>query len=213
MLLSIYVDAARVKTTFFLAFLLFENIFASSRVGFSCLTTQFERNYKQPGIILFKEIGIIMRRKDKEITDSVKIESIIKRSVVCRLGLLDENRPYIVPLCFGYKDNTLYFHSANKGRKIDILRRNHTVCFEFDIDCEPIKADNPCEWGMKYKSVVGSGKAYFVDDFEAKCDALDIIMAQYSDGTFDHPKTKVKNTLIIRVEIEHMTGKQSGQIA
>jgi nitroimidazol reductase NimA-like FMN-containing flavoprotein (pyridoxamine 5'-phosphate oxidase superfamily) len=154
-----------------------------------------------------------MRRTDKEITDRAEIEYIIQRSVVCRLGLLDENRPYIVPLCFGYTDNTLYFHSANQGRKIDILKKNNTVCFEFDIDCEPIKADNPCEWGMKYKSVLGFGKAYFVDGFEAKCAAMDIIMQQYSDGTFDYPKTKEKNTAVIRVEIEHMTGKQSGKIA
>ncbi|MGB5991788.1 MAG: pyridoxamine 5'-phosphate oxidase family protein, partial [Desulfobacterales bacterium] len=83
----------------------------------------------------------------------------------------------------------------------------------FDIDCEPIKADNACEWGMKYKSVIGFGKAYFVDGFEAKSAAMDIIMQQYSDGTFDYPKTKVKNTVFIRVEIEHMTGKQSGKIA
>ena len=154
-----------------------------------------------------------MRRTDKEITDRAEIESIIQRSVVCRLGLLDENRPYIVPLCFGYTDNTLYFHSANQGRKIDILKKNNTVCFEFDLDCEPIQADNPCEWGMKYKSVLGFGKAYFVDGFEAKCAAMDIIMQQYSDGTFDYPKTKEKNTAVIRVEIEHMTGKQSGKIA
>jgi len=154
-----------------------------------------------------------MRRTDNEITDRIKIESIIQRSVVCRLGMLDENRPYIVPLCFGYKENTLYFHSANKGRKIDILKKNNTVCFEFDIDYEPIKADNPCEWAMIYKSVIGFGKAYLVDDFKAKCAALDIIMQQYSDETFDYPKTKIKNTLVIRVEIEHMTGKQSGKTA
>jgi len=154
-----------------------------------------------------------MRRTDKEITDRIKIESIIQSSVVCRLGMLDENRPYIVPLCFGYKENTLYFHSANKGRKIDILKKNNTVCFEFDIDYEPIKADNPCEWGMIYKSVIGFGKAYLVNDFKAKCAALDIIMQQYSDETFDYPKTKIKNTLVIKVEIEHMTGKQSGKTA
>ena len=155
----------------------------------------------------------IMRRTDKEITDRAEIESIIQRSLVCRLGMVDENRPYIVPLCFGYKDNALYFHSANQGRKIDILKKNNRVCFEFDIDYEPVKADNPCEWGMNYKSVIGFGSAYLVDDVEAKRAALDIIMQQYSDGAFDYPETKIKNILVIRVEIEEMTGKRSGKIA
>jgi nitroimidazol reductase NimA-like FMN-containing flavoprotein (pyridoxamine 5'-phosphate oxidase superfamily) len=151
-----------------------------------------------------------MRRKDKEITDGVKVESIIRRSTVCRLAMVDENRPYIVPLCFGYKDNALYFHSARSGRKIDVLKKNNAVCFEFDVDYEPIKADNACEWGMKYESVIGFGKASFIDDVEAKREALDIIMQQYSKGVFTYPDVKLKNTVIIKVEIGHMTGKQSG---
>jgi nitroimidazol reductase NimA-like FMN-containing flavoprotein (pyridoxamine 5'-phosphate oxidase superfamily) len=59
-----------------------------------------------------------LRRTDKEITDKSEIESIIRKSLVCRLGLTDNARPYIVPLCFGYTDNRLYFHSATEGRGI-----------------------------------------------------------------------------------------------
>jgi nitroimidazol reductase NimA-like FMN-containing flavoprotein (pyridoxamine 5'-phosphate oxidase superfamily) len=73
-----------------------------------------------------------LRRADKEITDRDEIESIIRKSLVCRLGLTDNARLYIVPLCFGYTDNRLYFHSATEGRKIEILKRNNEVCFEFD---------------------------------------------------------------------------------
>jgi hypothetical protein len=35
-------------------------------------------------------------------------------------------------------------------------------------------------------------------------------MQQYSGESFAYPEAKVKNTVIIKVEIEHMTGKQSG---
>ena len=152
----------------------------------------------------------IMRRVDKEITHRAEMESIIRRSMVCRLALADENLPYLVPLCFGYKDNSLYFHSIGQGKKLDMLKKNNNVCFEFDIDYEPIKADKACDWGMKFKSVIGFGKASFVEDFESKCRALDIIMQQYSGESFAYPEAKVKNTVIIKVEIEHMTGKQSG---
>jgi uncharacterized protein len=150
-----------------------------------------------------------MRRKDKEIKERTEIESIIKRSMVCRLALADNNRPYVVPLCFGYKDNSLYFHSTGKGKKLDIIKKNNTVCFEFDIVHGPIRADNACDWGMKYKSVIGYGKASIIEDFEAKCHALNIIMQQYSSESFEYSENKVKKTVVIKVEIEHMTGKQS----
>jgi len=64
-----------------------------------------------------------MRRSDKEITDKKVIEEIISDSIVCKLAVADDNQPYIVPVCFGLKDNTLYFHSAPEGKKIDILKK------------------------------------------------------------------------------------------
>ena len=151
-----------------------------------------------------------MRRKDKEINDITAIEDILSKALVCRLGLCKNAKPYVVPLCFGYKDNALYFHSARKGKKLEILRKNNNVCFEVDIDHDIIKADKPCDWGMKYKSVIGFGKAAFIEDIESKRKALDIIMQQYSEGAFGYPANAIENIVVIKVEIESMTGKKSG---
>ncbi len=151
-----------------------------------------------------------MRRKDKEIRDIVAIEEIIHKASVCRLGLCDDGRPYVVPLCFGYKDKTLYFHCAREGKKLDILLKNNNVCFEMDIDYELIKAKEACKCGIKYQSVIGFGQATFVEDIESKRKAFDIIMRNYSDGSFKYPAEAIKNTVIIRVEVESMAGKKSG---
>jgi len=151
-----------------------------------------------------------MRRKEKEITDRAVIESIILRSSVCRLALSEDNRPYIVPLCFGYKDNTLYFHSARKGKKLDILRKNNNVCFEFDIDHKIAEAEKACKWGMKYQSVIGYGNASLINDPESKRRAFNIIMQHYSGRPFTYAEAALKDTVIIKVEIESMRGKKSG---
>jgi uncharacterized protein len=54
---------------------------------------------------------------NKSSSDLVKIEALIKNSIVCRLGINHGKTPYVVPLSFGYRDNTLYFHSRSKGIK------------------------------------------------------------------------------------------------
>jgi len=151
-----------------------------------------------------------MRRKDKAIVELAEIEEIVRRSLVCRLGLTEENRPYIVPLSFGFKDSTLYFHSAPEGKKIEILRKNSSVCFEFDLDHEVLVDEKACKWGMKYRSVIGFGKASFVEDLEDKRKGLDVIMEHYSGRSFQYPEPAVENTVVIKVEIESMTGKESG---
>jgi nitroimidazol reductase NimA-like FMN-containing flavoprotein (pyridoxamine 5'-phosphate oxidase superfamily) len=151
-----------------------------------------------------------MRRKDKEISDVSEIRSIIEKAKVCRLGLANEGEPYVVPMSFGYQKNELYFHGALKGQKIDFIKNNPNVCFEMDCVAEPLRGDDACGWSMKFKSVIGFGIASFITDLEEKRAALGIIMAQYTDKTFEFPENKVNATAVIKVDIKNMTGKQSG---
>jgi nitroimidazol reductase NimA-like FMN-containing flavoprotein (pyridoxamine 5'-phosphate oxidase superfamily) len=63
-----------------------------------------------------------MRRQDKEITDPKKIEAVLKKAQVIHIAMLDGDRPYIVPLNFGYAENAIYFHCAREGKKIDLIK-------------------------------------------------------------------------------------------
>jgi nitroimidazol reductase NimA-like FMN-containing flavoprotein (pyridoxamine 5'-phosphate oxidase superfamily) len=151
-----------------------------------------------------------MRRKDKEITDESGIKAVIKKSAVCRLGMINGDRPYIVPLSFGFHENALYFHGALKGLKIDLIKENPNVCFEFDTLIETISSENACDFSQKYQSVIGTGQATLLENLDEKRQALDIIKTQYSDKQFEFPENRLKATAVIKVDIESMTGKQSG---
>ena len=151
-----------------------------------------------------------MRRKEKEILDREEIESIINKADVCRLGLSVDNIPYIVPLNFGYRDNCLYFHTPKVGKKIDMIKTNNRVCFEMDIDCEMVRAENPCDWAMKFRSVIGYGRASLLDDTEEKRRALDIIVEHCSGQVNEYNQKLLDRLVIIKVEIDSMTGKKSG---
>ncbi|MGB9936647.1 MAG: pyridoxamine 5'-phosphate oxidase family protein [Methanobacterium sp.] len=153
-----------------------------------------------------------MRRSDKEIKDSEIIESILKKAQVCRIALCNDNKPYIVPMNFGFDNNYLYFHSATEGQKIDILNKNKNICFEVDIETELVKAENACNWGMKYYSVIGSGKSEFIENIEGKREALNIIMQKYSGNSsksFEYSKSTLNKVSVFRVKIEEITGKKS----
>ena len=151
-----------------------------------------------------------MRRKEKEITDIKSIEKIIKKAKVCRLALSLNDTPYIVPVCFGYSAKTIYFHSAREGKKIDIIKKNNKVCFEFDINHELVESEKACKWGMKFRSVIGYGKASFLENIEEKQAAFDILMQNYTNKTFLFPEENLNNTLLIKIAIEQITGKESG---
>jgi hypothetical protein len=151
-----------------------------------------------------------MRRNDKAIIDRAAIDAIIRRATVCRLGLCDDNQPYVVPLCFGYDGDSIYLHSAPAGFKLDLLRKNPRVCVEFDIDTELVRGADACAWGMKFRSVIAFGTAAIMAEADEKRRALATIMRQYGGDTFDLTEMSVTGTTIVKVAITSMTGKESG---
>ena len=138
-----------------------------------------------------------------------QIEALLKKSVVCRLGMNHSKHPYVVPMSFGYQDNTLYFHSGASGKKLALLKSNPNVCFEFDTVTDISKADNPCSWNFKYQSVLGTGTVKFIDDTKDKIDALKVIVAQYSDREMDISESRAEATVVFKVAIDTMTFKQN----
>ncbi len=112
-----------------------------------------------------------MRRKEKEITNREEIETILRQSKVCRLAMVDGDKPYMVPMNFGYSDGCLFFHCANQGRKIDVIKKNPNICFEVDELNRLKKARLACDWGIDFKSVIGSGKAQFLEASKEKIQA------------------------------------------
>jgi nitroimidazol reductase NimA-like FMN-containing flavoprotein (pyridoxamine 5'-phosphate oxidase superfamily) len=151
-----------------------------------------------------------MRRVEKEIKDRHTIEAILEQATVCRLGLCSHGLPYVVPLSFGYEDDRLYFHSAREGRKIEIIAENPSVCFEVDVDQEVVAGDTPCDWTTKYRSVIGWGRARLLEGAEEKKKALDVILGHYAHGPFEYAEAAVDKVAVIEVQVESLTGKQSG---
>ncbi len=159
-----------------------------------------------------------MRRKEREITSLSDLKEILEKADICRIAIGGSAIPYIVPLNFGFTwENNLeiFFHCASEGRKLDLLSKNNLVGFEIDIDHELIthnQADSKkaCNWGMKYKSIIGTGKITEISDETGKKAALDKIMLHYGLLTekLDYEKEIFNRTKILRLEVLEMTGKK-----
>ena len=78
-----------------------------------------------------------------------------------------------------------------------------------DLDTEVIKGDVACKWSMRYKSVEGIGHAHLVEDIEGKRHALNLIMSHYAKGPFEYAERGFDLALVIRVDIESISGKRS----
>ena len=152
-----------------------------------------------------------MRRKDRAVLEPETIQEIISKIKVCRLGLMDQDAPYIVPLNYGYLDNALYFHSAANGKKIDLIRKNNKVCFEIEYLSKIIEHEQSCKWTTKYRSVIGFGSIDIITAFEEKKKGLNIIMAHYGRIVNNvYNENHIDNIVILKLKIANLSAKQSG---
>jgi nitroimidazol reductase NimA-like FMN-containing flavoprotein (pyridoxamine 5'-phosphate oxidase superfamily) len=158
------------------------------------------------------EDRLTMRRKDREIKDAKELEEILRKADVCRIAFAVNGIPYIVTMNFGYvwKDNLiLYFHCAKEGRKLELMKSNNTVCFEMDIDHKIVEAVNTCDWGMKYRSIVGLGLLESVAEETEKKKGLDCIMDHYGfDGKKEYDGKVLHATERLRLTVTEFSGKK-----
>jgi uncharacterized protein len=154
-----------------------------------------------------------LRRGDKAITEVAELNRILDGASVLRLGMVDEGRPYVVPLNFAREGDTLWMHCATAGRKVECLRRDPGVCVEVDHFLAIVEGTDfdPCNgWTTRYESVIGFGTAEIVVDEQDKVRGLLAIMRKFSgrdDWTFS--EDMLVTTTVIRVRLASLTGKRS----
>lgn len=154
-----------------------------------------------------------MRRKDREIKEHNEIVEVIRNCDICRLGLVDGEYAYILPLNFGMEQDeegkvTLYFHSALEGRKTELLKEGLKASFEMDTKHE-IEYDEGRGYCTYYfESVMGRGTVHILNDDE-KFEALKKLMDHYHPGANTYFNTAaIPRTLVYALEVEEMTGKR-----
>lgn len=149
-----------------------------------------------------------MRRAEREIKDRDEIVRIMQEARVCRLGLCCDGEPYVVPVCFGLEEGSLYFHCAPQGRKLEMIRQNNLVCFEMDRLLDVVSSSSPCRCSAAYESVIGWGRAEILADPKEKALGLKRIMEHYgleSPPEYDAPFLAA--TAVVRIAITSLSAK------
>ena len=149
-----------------------------------------------------------MRRKDKEIGKDEAIDLLTE----CEYGVLstvgNDGQPYGVPLNYAVKDNCIYFHSTLTGHKIDNIDNNPKVSFCAVGDTNVL----PSEFSTEYVSAVVFGVASEVQGTE-RYNALVLLLEKYSPDFMEDGRRYIekldKVTKVIKIEIQHISGKKA----
>lgn len=114
--------------------------------------------------------------------------------------------PYCVALNFARSGQTLYFHCARQGHKIDCLRADSRVCVSFVAQAQIAEG----KYTTYYRSATLFGVAEPVTDRQERLRALELLCRKYGsyNENFDEEVQKWGDaTQVWRIETAYLTGK------
>ena len=151
-----------------------------------------------------------MRRIRQQLGDAECV-GILEKNTSGTLAVLgDGDYPYAVPLSYVYYDNTIYFHCAKSGHKLDAIREHDKVSFCV-IDQDAVV---PQEYTTYFRSVIVFGRARKIEEQDEMRRAIEILAEKYyPDDSQDNRNVFIDKEFsalcMIKIEIEHMTGKEA----
>ena len=149
-----------------------------------------------------------MRRFKQQLSreECIEILKTQPRGVLAVLG--DDDYPYTVPIDFIYDEeaDTICFHGAKEGHKIDAIRKHDKV--SFCVYDEGYRKEG--DWALNIKSVIVFGRIKFVTDYDRAMDICRRLTYKFTDDE-EYIAHEIENSgprvQCLEIEIEHMTGK------
>jgi nitroimidazol reductase NimA-like FMN-containing flavoprotein (pyridoxamine 5'-phosphate oxidase superfamily) len=149
-----------------------------------------------------------MRKKDRQRSEQEAYD-YLDRAQWGVLSLCADALPYGVPLSHAVAGKTIYAHCAMEGQKLDFIRANPLGCFTAVAHMESLRDKG----AVLYESVMAFGPVRIVEDAAEKLIAFDTINAKYTES-LELGRSFVekwgKDTAVIALEIERITGKSTG---
>lgn len=119
--------------------------------------------------------------------------------------------PYAVPVNYLYEKDRIYFHGAQSGQKIEMIRKNPRASFCV-IGTEKIIAE---KYTTLYQSVIAFGRIRILEQEAEKREAITRFAARFCPGDEVGIQKEIEREwdilTVFVMEVEHVTGKKASQ--
>lgn len=132
-----------------------------------------------------------MRRAEFDVKDKNSINEILQACEYGTLSLISEGKPYVVALNFVFFENSIFFHGAKEGKKIEAIKSNPNASF---LVVKPYSfipsyfSDTmaACPATQFFASVLFEGTISFIEDGNIKAKVLNALMKKFqSEDSFE----------------------------
>ncbi len=147
-----------------------------------------------------------MRRKDRAISEE-EAKHILNNGEYGILSTVSKNgEPYGIPLSYCVVEDSIYFHCAVEGKKLDHFSHNKLVSFCVIGKTEVL----PNKFSTKYESVIISGNIEEAFDNEKQIGMEELIQKyspEHIEKGLKYISAENNETKVFKITVNHLSGK------
>ena len=153
----------------------------------------------------------VRREPERGAYDRAAIDAILDEGLICHLGFVHEEQPYVIPTLYGRVGDELYVHGSSASRMLRTLGGGVDACLTVTLVDGIVLARSIFNHSINYRSVVVLGRATAVAEPEEKLRALETFSDRLLPGRWADVRpptaTELKATAILRMGLDEASAK------
>ena len=157
------------------------------------------------------EQNTVIRVPDRGAYDRKTIYQIIDEALICHVGLVQHEQPFVIPTLHARHDDHILLHGATTSRLIKHVQAGNAVCLTMTLVDGIVLARSVFHHSINYRSVVLFGHGTLVESDQEKLHALQcfterLIPGRWQDARQPNQK-ELKATSVVSVPIDSASAK------
>ena len=153
----------------------------------------------------------IKRNAKRGTYDQQTIHSILDASNICFTAFMFEGKPFVQPINYGRKGETLYMHGSQQNRMTTAILAADEVCLNVTLLDAMILTRSAFHHSVNYRSAVVFGKARELQTNEEKLEGLKTLINHFVPNRWIHCRkptdNELKGTRVIAIDILSASAK------
>jgi nitroimidazol reductase NimA-like FMN-containing flavoprotein (pyridoxamine 5'-phosphate oxidase superfamily) len=153
----------------------------------------------------------VRRHPERAAYDRATVDAILDEGLVGHLGFVADGQPFVMPMLYARRQDTLYLHGSPKSRLLSIAGQGASVCFTVTLLDGLVLARSAFKHSLNYRSVVVLGQARAVRDPDEKQLALrtlvDHVMSGRSEAVRGPSDPELKVTQVVALDLREASAK------
>ncbi|MBD2774505.1 pyridoxamine 5'-phosphate oxidase family protein [Iningainema tapete] len=139
------------------------------------------------------------------------IYDILDEALVCHVGFIVDNQPFVIPTAYGRVEDQLYIHGSPASRMLRSLLSGIEVCVTVTLLDGLVLARSAFHHSMNYRSVVIFGTATLIQEAEQKLEALRAFTEHVVPGRWEEVRQpnsqELQGTLVLSLPLTEASAK------